>query len=163
MTTTAKSNALIDEETAAFLQQPVSINLATRNQANRPAIARAAGYRLNPQRNRLTVFLSGVNNQTLLENLRANHMLAVVFSRPTTHKTIQFKGNDAQILALSADDPPVIEAYCQLFQQELHSIGYPPSFCDAIFPPVDEHYVAIEFSPERAFSQTPGPGAGKKL
>ena len=159
----ATSKPLIDEETAAFLQQPVSINVATRDHANRPAVARAAGYRLNPERNRLLLFLSSKNNQRLLDNLRANRMLAVVFSRPTTHKTIQFKGDDGRILALSAEDPPAIEAYRTLFQQELRSIGYPQTFCDAIFPSVDEKFVAIEITPQRAYSQTPGPDAGRKL
>lgn len=159
----ANQAPLIDEATAAFMQQPVSINVATRNSENRPAVTRAAGYRIAPDRNRLTIYLSSEHNQTLLANLRANQTLAVVFSRPTTHQTIQFKGNDAQILPLTADDQPAISRYRELFMQELSSIGYPPAFCEAILPPMDEHYLAIHFTPERAYSQTPGPNAGKKL
>jgi hypothetical protein len=154
---------IIDDETAAFIQQFVSINLATRNRDNRPALARAAGCRLDPTRSQLTVYLSGDHNHTVLTNLRDNHTLAVVFSRPTTHRTIQFKGNDAQIVPLTAEDLPVMQAYRESFIQELAGIGYPPAFCDAIFAPLDEHYLGIRFTPARAYSQTPGPNAGKKL
>jgi hypothetical protein len=153
----------LDEDTASFIQRFVSINVATRNHDNRPAVSRAAGCRIAADRQQLTIFLSSLHNQTLLDNLRANHTLAVVFSRPTTHRTIQFKGNDAQILPVTMEDHPDIQAYRESFTQELLSIGYPPAFCDVIFPPLDEHYVAIRFTPERAYSQTPGPNAGKKI
>ena len=123
---------LLDEETAAFIQRFVSINVATRNRENRPAVARASGCRVTPDRNGLTIYLSGAHNQTLLANLRENQTLAVVFSRPTTHQTIQFKGSDAQIRPLTAEDQAAIKAYHESFMQELAGIGFPPAFCEAI-------------------------------
>jgi len=153
----------IDPETAEFIQRSVSINVATRNSENRPAVARATGCSVSSDGNQLTIYLSSMHNQTLLDNLRDNQQLAVVFSRPSTHRTIQFKGNDAQIRTLTAGDPPLIRAYIDSFQQEIRGLGYPQAFCEAIMPTLDEGFVAIEFTPDRAYSQTPGPNAGKKL
>ncbi|MBI1424156.1 MAG: hypothetical protein GC149_11860 [Gammaproteobacteria bacterium] len=153
----------LDDDTAAFIQQFVSINVATRNQENRPAISRAAGCRFTADGHQLSIFLTSLHNQHLLENIHANRMLAVVFSRPSTHQTIQLKGSDARILAVSAEDRPAIAAYRQSFMQEISRLGYPPAFCEAVIPPLDEHYVAIRFTPERAYSQTPGPRAGQKI
>jgi len=153
----------IDQETADFIQWSVSINVATRNASNRPAVARATGCSLSPDCQRLSIYLARTHNQTVLDNLQENRQLAVVISRPSTHKTIQFKGNDACIRPLLPDDQANIRAYIESFKQEIRGIGYPPAFCDAIMPPLDTDFVAIEFTPDRAYSQTPGPQAGKKL
>ena len=155
--------SLIDKETAGFIQRSVSINVATRNAENRPAVARAAGCQVAETGNGLTIYLSRMFNQTLLDNLVANQQLAVVFSRPSTHRTIQIKGRDAQIRPVTEADKPVIQAYTGSFIHELLGIGFPPAFCEAIIPPVDENFVAISFTPELAYTQTPGPNAGKKL
>ncbi len=153
----------IDQDTAEFIQQFVSINVATRNRENCPSVARATGCSISPDRNRLTIYLSNMHNQALLDNLRDNQQLAVVFSRPSTHRTIQFKGNDAQIRPLTPSDPLLIRAYIESFQQEIRSIGFPQAFCEAILPSEVNDFIAIDFTPDRAYSQTPGPNAGKKI
>lgn len=163
MHTSPDAKTLLDSDTLALLQQPVSINVATRNAENRPAVARAAGYHLAAAGDSLTIFVSSAYNQSLLDNIQANQSLAVVFSRPITHQTIQLKGNDAYIRPLSADDLLAIKAYRDSFTRELHNFGFSPAFCQAIIPPPDDEYIAICFTPERAYSQTPGPNAGKKL
>lgn len=163
MNTPPDSKPLLDKDTLALLQQPVSINVATRNSENRPTVARAAGCRIAADSNRLTIYLSSAYNQTLLDNIQANQTLAVVFSRPSTHQTVQLKGDDAQILPLNVEDQSAIRAYRESFGQELRNFGFPPAFSQAIIPPLDDKYIAICFTPERAYSQTPGPNAGKKI
>jgi hypothetical protein len=163
MADTSSPSSLIDHDTAGFIQRFVSINIATRNNDNQPAVARAAGCDIAPDGNSLTVYLASSHNQTLLDNLGDNQCLAVVFSRPSTNRTIQFKGNDAKIRPLTTDDQIVIDAYFESFLQELSAVGFPPAFCEAMHPSADEKFVAICFTPERAYSQTPGPNAGEKL
>lgn len=159
----AATHCRIDEATAAFVQHFVSINIATCDAHNRPAVARAAGCRVGEDGNSLTLFLTSECNQPLLDNLRSNGQLAAVFSRPATHQTIQFKGNDAVVVPLTADDREAMRLYRESFMQELRGLGYPSSFCEAIISPLNDKYLAIRFTPEHAYSQTPGPNAGKKL
>jgi hypothetical protein len=153
----------IDDDTAEFIQRFVSINVASRNAENRPALARAAGCRVAEDKSRLTVYVARANNQTLLDNLRSNRCVAVVFSRPSSHRTIQFKGIDASIRDVTAEDQDVIRAYLESFRLELSDVGFPPAFCQAILPPAESAYLGISFTADRAYSQTPGPDAGKKL
>jgi hypothetical protein len=153
----------IDDETAEFIQHFVSINVASRNLDYRPAVARAAGCRIDEDRTHLTVYVDQSSNRQLLENLRANGCLAVVFSRPSSHRTIQFKGNDATLEKVNEADLQQIRDYLETFRQELRDIGFPEPFYQAILPPAAHSYVGIRFSAERAYSQTPGPDAGKKL
>jgi len=153
----------IDDETAEFIQRFVSINLASRNAHNRPTLSRAAGCRIDEDRTHLTVYVDQASNRQLLENLRANGCLAVVFSRPSSHRTIQFKGNDATLAEVSEADLAQIRDYLETFRQELRDIGFPEPFCQAILPPAAHSYIGIRFSAERAYTQTPGPDAGKKL
>lgn len=154
---------LIDEQTASFITHAVSINIATRDANNRPTMTRAAGCRVADDGTSLTLFLTSEQNQQLLDNLRSNKLLAAVFSRPTTHQTIQFKGDDAEIVEITEEDRKAMQAYRESFMEELRGIGFPASFCEAIIPPLDDKFLAIRFTPDRAYSQTPGPNAGKKL
>lgn len=154
---------LLDENTAAFVQQYVSINLATTNSASKPMVARAYGCRVSAERDSITVYIDPTQNQELLDNIESNHKIAVVFSRPSTHQTIQLKGLDARIVPLTADDIIIHKVYKQSMLTELQSIGFPLSFADALIQCVDEKHMGIRFTPEIGFTQTPGPDAGKKI
>jgi len=157
------THQVIEETTAEFIQRYVSINIATRNSENRPMVARAHGCSVSPARDCVTIYLGKTFNQAALDNLLENQHLAVVFSRPSTHQTIQLKGRNAKARPLTADDHEHMRAYIASFKQEIASIGFPQAFCEAIVPAPDETFVAIEFAPLLAFSQTPGPNAGKQL
>ena len=52
-------------------------------------------------------------------------MIAVVFSQPSTHRTIQLKGRDARPTRVAAGDRAVVERTLAGWIQELTSIGYP--------------------------------------
>lgn len=154
---------ILDTETSAFIQHHVSINLAAANADNRPAVTRVYGCRVAPDRGSVTLFIPGVYNQSLLDNIRAARTIAVVFSRPGTHKTIQLKGTDAKITAIEESDWPLIKDYCTSLVEELLNLGYPDAFSKSMVLPLEKLDTAIRFTPLTAFSQTPGPEAGRKL
>jgi len=99
---------------------------------------------------------------TLLDDIAANGMIAVVFSQPSTHRTIQLKGTDARLVAVTAADRAVAARHLGAWVEDLCRIGYTPEFANALrgHP---ERIVAIRFTPAAAFQQTPGPGAGQRL
>jgi len=163
MTDTPAPNAVLDEATATFIQRNVSIIMATTNAEKRPTVTRVYGCRVAADGGSITLYIASTYNAVLLENIRATRNIAVVFSQPNSHKTIQLKGNDAEIASLETADQPVIENYFKLMIEELTGLGYPDAFARAMVQPPEKLDTAIRFTPLTAFSQTPGPDAGKKL
>jgi hypothetical protein len=90
-------------------------------------------------------------------------VIAVVFSRPNTHQTIQLKGTDATIVPLGREDRELMIAYGKSFVAEIGALGYKEHFSRALMSPAAEDAVGVEFTPSAAFVQTPGPAAGQRL
>jgi hypothetical protein len=90
-------------------------------------------------------------------------MVAVVFSQPSTHQTIQIKGDDATVGALADGDVARVAAYADALVRDLQTLGYTEEFGRALvgFDPAD--LVTVSFTPNAAFRQTPGPNAGAPL
>jgi len=154
---------LLDEEHADFIQRRVSISVASCSRECVPTLARGYGCRVAPDRRSVTVFLALPQSEPLLADLRAGGAIAVVFSRPTTHQTIQLKGTQARVVPLEDGDRALMRAYGQSFSGEVRAIGYRDPFASAIVSLVEEEAVGITFTPTAAFVQTPGPTAGQPL
>lgn len=163
MTASPTNAAPLDAEHAAFIQRFVSINVATRTAANLPLLSRALGCRVTPDW-RVTVFVSERQASALLDGVRATRAIAVVFSQPSTHRTIQLKGTDATVVPLADGDRALMAAYRESFVADLAPAGYAEAFARAMLGAVDDpDIVGIAFTPSAAFAQTPGPGAGRQL
>ena len=154
---------VIDDAHAAFIQRRVSILVGSCSNRGVPSVARAYGCRVSSDRRYLTVFLALPQSEVLLRDLRASGTIAVVFSRPSTHETLQFKGSVQRISALEADDRWVMQAYGRSFAEDIAPLGFDESFQDAIMAPVEHEALAVTFVPVAAFVQTPGPSAGQPL
>jgi hypothetical protein len=154
---------LLDAEHAAFMQRRVSILLGSCSAEGVPSLARAYGCRVSPDRRSVTVFLAVPQSEALLRDLRAGGTVAVVFSRPSTHETLQLKGSVQRISPVEADDRPVMRAYARSFAEEVAPLGFDEAFQNAIMAPVEDEALAVTFVPAAAFVQTPGPSAGQPL
>ena len=154
---------LLDQATAAFIQGAVSINVGARDAQNLATVARAYGCRVTADRRDVTVFVRPTHAQRVLANLTDNGAIAVVFSRPSTHQTIQLKGHGTRITALDAADMKIVAAYCDSIVAELRAIGFAETFGRAIVPEPGAELVAVSFTPTAAFNQTPGPKAGQPV
>ena len=154
---------LIDEELAAFLQSGIALHVASVGPGNVPHITRAAGCRISPDRLAVTVYLVESHGREVLEQLRANGRIAVVFTRPKTHRTVQLKGIDAQVSAPRPADMAEVDRQVEAFGEELRSIGFPDRFGRTLAGTSASGLAAITFRPTGAFVQTPGPSAGSAL
>jgi hypothetical protein len=161
--TRASAPALLDPDTAEFIQRRVSITASGRDAANVPTSARVYGCRVSANRRTLTLFVARSQAMALLRNVAENHAIAVVFSRPTTHRTMQFKGSDARVEAFAPGDYNNVAEYVGSFVVEIGALGFPASFIHAAFAARPEDMAAIAFTPSDGFAQTPGPGAGDRL
>ena len=152
----------LDADNAAFIQGGVSVIVATRNAEYVADVVRGCGCRVSRDRRRVTVLVEPSRADTLLEDIAANGMIAVVFSQPSTHRTIQLKGSDARIVKVTAADRTIAARHLQDWSEDLCRIGYTPEFANAVRGAAPR-LAAIAFTPSAAFQQTPGPGAGKSL
>ena len=155
---------LLDEEHARFILLPgISMTAASRAAGNRTELGRVHGVRVAHDRRRVTVLLPGEQYPGLIDALRASRAIAVVFSQPSTHRTIQLKGVDAGVEALGAGDLEAARRCMEGFSAELAVLRYDENMVRAAVWFDPDALVAVGFTPCAAFQQTPGPRAGAPL
>lgn len=154
---------LLDAEHAAFISGPVSINVAACGADGFPALARAVGCLVSEDACSLTIMLSATAGADAVAGIRKNGVVAVVFSEPPTHRTVQLKGRNAQVLPPEPGDAALAARYREGFTAALASLGYAQDLVCAFLACPPEDLVRVRFEPDVAFSQTPGPKAGETL
>jgi len=147
----------------AMMERGVSVNVASRDAAMRPSVMRAVGSIVTDGGRSITVFVSRRQSRQLVQDIAATGHVAVVFSEPSTHRTVQVKATRATLRNAVAADEPVLERYLASMEHELHLIGHPPEIPRALLAHRLDDVVAVTFEPELAFDQTPGPQAGTRL
>jgi len=145
------------------VQSGVSVVAASRDEGLVPSIARVSGCRVSTDRRALTVFIPASQAAELVDDVSTSGRIAVVFSQPSTHRTLQVKADDARVRALRPDEAPIIARYVEAFAREIASLGHTEAQAHALFECRLEDLVAIDFVPNAAFEQTPGPKAGTPL
>ena len=152
----------LDADHAAFIQGGVSVVVATRNTERVADVVRGCGCRVARDRRRVTVLIEPSRAGTLFDDIARNGMIAVVFSQPSSHRTIQLKGSDARIVKVTPADRAIAARHLRDWTEELCRIGYTREFAGAVRG-IAPTLAAIAFTPTAAFQQTPGPGAGQRL
>ncbi len=157
------STPALPEELAAFVQGGVSMTLASRDDRFVPSIAKGVGCRVAPSREALCVLVFANTAEALLRDVAGCGQLAVVFSRPTTNRTVQLKARAVRAAPAGPAEVAVVRRYLALFAEELQPLGWSAEYVNQVFWHDPVHLVALHFTPEGAFHQTPGPGAGQAL
>ena len=151
-------------EQAAFLQGPVSINIGAAGRDGWPHVCRAQGCVVARDRRTVTLLLSARRGRELLDALDAGSGIAAVFSRPSTHATLQLKAAQATRVTLNAALRADNGRYAQAFADELMGLGFGPELGQGLVAVMTgDDLVALRFAPDIVFDQTPGPAAGRVL
>jgi hypothetical protein len=154
---------VLDAGHAAFLLGRTSIVVASRDARNVPSLSRALGCRLARDRRRVTVLLRAAQSRQLLADLAATDAIAVVFSEPASHRTLQLKGRAVAIAPPQRSDAALMARYRDAMVAEICPLGYAEALIRAMFSCPFEDALAVAFEPTHAFTQTPGPTAGQLL
>jgi hypothetical protein len=152
----------LDAEHAAFIQGAVSVVVGSRDTQHVPDVVRGCGCRVSRDRRRVTVLVEAARSGSVLENIATNGQIAVVFSQPSTHRTIQLKGSDARLTRVTGADRGIAQRHLLAWVQDLQLIGYAAEFARAVRGEALD-LAAVTFTLASAFLQTPGPAAGKRL
>jgi len=147
----------------ATMVRGVSVIVGSRDASLRPSIMRAVGSRVEDQGRSITVYLARRQSGQLLQDLAAGGPVAVVFSEPSTHRSVQLKATRVQMHPAGEQDAPVLAAYLAAMEGEIGRVGFRPAITRAMLAHRLEDVVAVHFTPEQAFEQTPGPRAGAAL
>lgn len=94
-----------------------------------------------------------------LANIESTGVVALTGARPTTYRTLQLKGRDARRVVW-AELEQVVSEHRAAFVAEVVAVGLPREAAPAMW---SSRFVAIAFTPEEIFDQTPGPSAGLTL
>jgi hypothetical protein len=154
--------SLLAAEHAAFIQGGVSVVVSTRDEALVPDVTRGSGCRVSRDRRRVTVLVDFARAGSVVENVQANGHVAVVFSQPSTHRTLQLKGTDATVARAAPADLRAARRPHPAWVGEMEQLGYGTDFGRAVHGEGTD-LAAITFSVAAAFEQTPGPAAGRRL
>lgn len=147
----------------AMMARGVSVIVASRDAGLRPNLMRAVGSRVEEDGRTITVYLSRRQSRQVMQDLAATGSIAVVFSEPSTHRTVQLKAARLDMRNADPQDIPVLERYRESMEREIQQVGFAPPLTRAMLAHRLEDVVAVRFTPEQAFDQTPGPRAGTPL
>lgn len=154
---------LLTDDHAAFVTGAISLTAASRDARRVPSVVRAVGCRVSADRREITLLLTTRQSQQLLADITATGAIALVCSQPSSHRTLQFKGNDARLVAVQAGDPALVAAHSEAFADEIVRIGHPRALALTVHSVPDGELSAVTFSVDAVFEQTPGPRAGSRV
>lgn len=152
---------VLDEATRRFMQGRVSIIVSTADAGRRSNLVRAIGCRVDADE--VCLFLTVPQSAQVLSDIRAGSAVAVVFSEPHSHRTVQIKSRGATIGTPEPGDDALLERYACGFELELALVGLGPAFARTIIRRDGGGVVTLRLQVEAAFQQTPGPQAGQPL
>lgn len=154
---------LLPAEYLALMARGVSVIVASSSAARVPSLMRAVGSHVADGGHQVTVYVSRSQASQLLDDIASNGQVAVVFSSPASHQTLQLKSRQVTLRPMALGDLPILQRYRESMEQEVGAVGFPPTFTHAMLAHRIDDVVAIAFVPEQAFDQSPGPHAGTPL
>ncbi|MGE4242034.1 hypothetical protein [Ramlibacter sp.] len=152
--------SLLSSDLLAMIRGGVSVIVAARDAALRPSVMRAVGSLVSDDGRTITVFLARPQSRQLLQDLEAGSPIAVVFSQPSTHRSVQLKASRVALRPAQPAEELLLARYREAMERELANIVPDPAFTRAMLAARADQLVAVTFAPEQAFEQTPGPRAG---
>ena len=150
----------VDADLKEFVESGVAVLVSTGDAQRRPHVAYGWGPRVRGDGSTVDVFLDSARAGQTLSNARATGKIAMTVAHPVSYRSVQLKGVFGDTGAATADDGAWVQRHHEAFVVTTSLVGDPP---EAIRGMWMGEVVRVSFSVERAFDQTPGPGAGKPL
>jgi hypothetical protein len=141
----------------AFVDLGTSLLIATRDASKRCEITRVGAARVVD--GRIQVLVPLPEGERSLGNLTDNHHIALTAAHPTSYRSFQIKGRDAEP-SVWPDMQVAAERHVAGFAAEVVQLGLPPEAASHFWSRV---FAAVIFTPDALFEQTPGPGAGRRI
>ena len=152
---------MLDPAVVEFIHGGVAVGVATHDDDLRPEFARGWGPEVSADGRSVALCVSAPEGSRMRANLERNGAVAVGFSPPTIARAVQVKGVATVMGEPEAADLERVERHFRSFVAEAARIGAPAELSQRMF--VRTGLVAVQFSIDEVFDQTPGPTAGRRL
>lgn len=157
------SPAILTPELVRFVTSHLSIHVAA-SSGGHATLVRGLGCRADPATaGGLRLLVARPQAEPVLHAIAADGRIAVVFSEPESHLTVQLKAHAAYVTQASDDDTALLPPYTDAMVARLASIGTPEPFVRALLACPADELIVICATPHEVFGQTPGPQAGQRL
>jgi hypothetical protein len=137
------------------LKLGVSVLAATRDVNMKPAISRCGGARLGDD-GLVRVAIALPEGARTLANVESTRVVALTAAFPRTYRTLQVKGRDARRIEWPELEQIAL-SHRAAFVEEVLAVGLSQENAPVMW---STRFVAIAFTPDEIFDQTPGPSAG---
>jgi hypothetical protein len=141
----------------------VSVIVSACDAALRPALGRALACEASGDGRLLTVYLEAAPNACLLAAMGQTGRLAVVLTKPSTHRSIQVKGTAIRVAPADPLAFASVERRVAAFARDVELIGFGEAISRTLMAHDPGDMVAVTLEPTAIFDQTPGPRAGCAL
>jgi len=152
---------VLDPKVVEFVHGGVAVGVATRDDDLRPEFARGWGPEVSADGRSVTLCLPAPEGSRTRANLERNGAVAVGFSPPTIARAVQVKGVVIWVGEPEAAELERVERHFRSFVAEAGRVGAPAELSERML--VRTGLVAVQFSIDEVFDQTPGPTAGRRL
>jgi hypothetical protein len=149
-----------DQDLAVFMVSPVMIILGTCDDAHSPDIGRAVGAMADAAKGRIDLVVSQWQWPKTVANIRETGRLSATFARPSDYASYQAKGR-ASVVPATPEHLRHSARYVEAMTATLEGLGLDRWTVAPWF--VTRDPVALAFSVEAVFVQTPGAQAGQLL
>jgi hypothetical protein len=156
------ANGVLTGDLVQFCQSGVSVVIAGCDETHRPVVGRGLACRID-ESGTVRLVVRSETNRGVLRAIAQGAGLAVTFTKPSTHRSIQLKATSARTCATEASDQRLAAVQTAALRADLVRDGFDEKLAVRYCAFENEGLISIEFLPEHAFVQTPGPGAGTPL
>ncbi|TFZ04949.1 hypothetical protein [Ramlibacter rhizophilus] len=161
----APGAAVLSVDQARMVQGPVSIMLGSCGPLRRPHVARGIGCCVSADRGTVSVLVQPSAAAQVVDDVRANGRLAVVFTEPISHRSLQLKGSNARLEPAGGGGRELAQIWAGGYAREVVDLA-PPTWTPqrliaALVPANPDDLAVLVFTPDAIFDQTPGPRAGE--
>ena len=153
---------LLPDEVLDFIQSGVSVIVGVVGPDGRAQAGRALASRVVAG-GKIRLMYPDEGHTAIMASAQSGGPIAVTYSAPISHRTIQIKSSSSRAEEMEPDDRISLEAQIDAFAAVLRAIGFPQHFVQAFCANRSVSAGVVSFVPEAAYEQTPGPGAGREL
>lgn len=145
------------------LQQGCSLRIGSVTADGQPELHYGHGAWLLPD-GRMELIVRSLQGAELLAAIRATGRVAVSAGVPSTYRVLHVKGVDAEVLSVDAEQATRLAVYVEAWLQQIERFGADRRRVIATFGALTpEQLSRVRFTPQAAWDQTPGPGAGQPI
>jgi hypothetical protein len=152
----------LSDDVISFIESGVSIVMAVVGPTGRAHAGRALAARVLPDAT-LRIIFPHEGNDAITAAVQTGGPIAVTFSAPLSHRTLQIKGLSSRPEELDPVDLAMSQTQCKAFAGVIAAAGHPPAFVQAFMDYCASTPQVLSFPAHEAYEQTPGPGAGRSL